>query len=84
MGPSVDPLLGCAHAVHAEAVQAALHNASAAGHRVAAVLLVSPTYFGVLSDVAAVARIAHAHGVPLIVDEAHGAHLGRHPSLPQV
>ena len=47
-----------------------------------------PTYFGVCSDVAAVARVAHEHDVPLIVDEAHGAHLAFHaafpaPALPQ-
>lgn len=40
------------------------------------VLLTSPTYEGILSDVAAIARLCHARGVPLIVDEAHGAHLG--------
>ena len=40
----------------------------------ACVVLTSPTYEGVLSDVAAIAGICHAHGVPLIVDEAHGAH----------
>ncbi|MCD8195986.1 MAG: aminotransferase class V-fold PLP-dependent enzyme [Lachnospiraceae bacterium] len=39
-----------------------------------AVLLTSPTYDGVVSDVESIAEIAHAHGIPLIVDEAHGAH----------
>lgn len=39
-------------------------------------LITSPTYEGILSDVAAIAEIAHRHGVPLMVDEAHGAHLG--------
>lgn len=39
-----------------------------------AVLVVSPTYDGVVSDIKAIARIAHSHGLPLIVDEAHGAH----------
>ncbi len=39
-----------------------------------AVLLTSPTYDGIVSDVEAIAGAAHAHGVPLIVDEAHGAH----------
>lgn len=39
-------------------------------------LITSPTYEGVISDIAAIARICHAHGVTLIVDEAHGAHLG--------
>lgn len=40
------------------------------------VLLTSPTYDGVLSDIAAIADLCHKRGVPLIVDEAHGAHLG--------
>ena len=39
-----------------------------------AVLITSPTYDGVVSDVQSIAEAAHRHGVPLIVDEAHGAH----------
>ena len=39
-----------------------------------AVLITSPTYDGVVSDVRRIAEIAHNHGIPLIVDEAHGAH----------
>ncbi|MGX8699609.1 MAG: aminotransferase class I/II-fold pyridoxal phosphate-dependent enzyme, partial [bacterium] len=42
----------------------------------AAVVVTSPTYEGVLSDVAALAALCHRAGVPLIVDAAHGAHLG--------
>ena len=41
-----------------------------------AVLLTSPTYEGVISDVASLADICHEFNVPLIVDAAHGAHLG--------
>lgn len=40
------------------------------------VVITSPTYEGVVSDVAEIAKIAHDNGIPLIVDEAHGAHLG--------
>lgn len=39
-----------------------------------AVFVTSPTYEGMVSDIGAIAEIAHRHGVPLIVDEAHGAH----------
>ena len=39
-----------------------------------AVFLTSPTYEGMVSDIRAVAALAHSHGIPLIVDEAHGAH----------
>lgn len=47
-----------------------------------AVVMVSPSYHGVCSDVAAIAAQVHAHGAVLIADEAHGAHLGFHPALP--
>ena len=44
--------------------------------------VVSPTYFGAVADVAGLAEVAHAHGVPLVVDEAWGAHLAFHEDLP--
>ncbi|MBQ7379518.1 MAG: aminotransferase class V-fold PLP-dependent enzyme [Clostridia bacterium] len=40
------------------------------------VILTSPTYEGVISDVAGIAEVAHARGALLLVDAAHGAHLG--------
>ena len=39
-----------------------------------AVVITSPTYDGICSDVRAIAKICHRHEVPLIVDQAHGAH----------
>ncbi|MEO1592288.1 MAG: aminotransferase class I/II-fold pyridoxal phosphate-dependent enzyme [Cyanobacteria bacterium J06632_22] len=48
-----------------------------------AVLVVSPTYEGICADIDAIARCCHAHGVPLIVDEAHGPHFAFHRELPQ-
>ena len=39
-----------------------------------AVLITSPTYDGIVSDIKRIAEIAHEHKIPLIVDEAHGAH----------
>ncbi|MBD1919057.1 MULTISPECIES: aminotransferase class I/II-fold pyridoxal phosphate-dependent enzyme [Cyanophyceae] len=47
-----------------------------------AVLLVSPTYHGICSEVGAIASLAHHHGIPLIIDEAHGPHFAFHPDLP--
>ncbi|MDO5408500.1 MAG: aminotransferase class I/II-fold pyridoxal phosphate-dependent enzyme [Eubacteriales bacterium] len=41
---------------------------------VQAVLIVSPTYDGIVSDIRNIADVVHGHGIPLIVDEAHGAH----------
>lgn len=43
--------------------------------KIQAVLITSPTYEGVVSDIRAIADTAHEYGIPLIVDEAHGAHL---------
>lgn len=48
-----------------------------------AVVIVSPTYDGVISDVGAIAEIVHKYEIPLIVDEAHGAHFGFHPYFPK-
>ena len=48
-----------------------------------AVLVVSPTYHGVCSDIAAIAALTHARNIPLIVDEAHAPHFAFHPELPK-
>ncbi|GGL64353.1 ornithine decarboxylase [Streptomyces fumigatiscleroticus] len=45
-------------------------------------LLITPTDWGTCADIRGVARVCHEFGVPLIVDEAWGAHLPFHPSLP--
>lgn len=49
----------------------------------ACVVITSPAYDGVVSDVESVAAVCHRYGVPLIVDAAHGSHLGfLEPSIP--
>lgn len=50
---------------------------------VKAVVITSPTYDGIVSDVAGIAEEVHRLGIPLIVDEAHGAHFGFHPAFPE-
>ena len=59
-------------AVLPESIEEALEHETGIG----AVLIVSPTYEGRISDVQAIAEVVHRKGIPLIVDEAHGAHLG--------
>jgi arginine/lysine/ornithine decarboxylase len=39
-----------------------------------AVFLTSPTYYGVISDIASLSQLCHRKKIPLLVDEAHGAH----------
>jgi len=48
----------------------------------AAALVVSPTYEGFVSDIAAIAEKVHSRGGILIVDEAHGAHFAFHGAFP--
>ena len=76
--PELDPELGIAHCLTPEALEEAL----AATPGAVGAMVVSPTYFGACADVGALAGVAHAHGVPLAVDEAWGAHLRFHPDLP--
>ncbi|MFC8867402.1 aminotransferase class I/II-fold pyridoxal phosphate-dependent enzyme [Streptomyces sp. NPDC057148] len=45
-------------------------------------LLITPTDWGTCADIAGVARVCHEFDIPLIVDEAWGAHLPFHPGLP--
>ncbi len=47
------------------------------------VVLVSPTYEGIVSPIREIAEATARYGVPLIVDEAHGAHFNWHPSFPE-
>ncbi|MEL6223264.1 MAG: aminotransferase class I/II-fold pyridoxal phosphate-dependent enzyme [Cyanobacteria bacterium J06627_8] len=76
--PDADDTLGIAHGVSVHTIQAAIDQYS----NVAAILLTYPTYYGVTCNLAAIATLAHNHGIPVLVDEAHGAHFAFHPDLP--
>lgn len=76
--PDIDKQTGLTAGMPVERVAAALKEHPDAK----AVMLVEPSYVGGVSDVAAHAELAHAHGIPLAVDAAWGAHLGFHPELP--
>src|SRR5262245_39830313 len=76
--PEIDPALGIAHCVTPDALDGALAETPGA----VAALVVSPTYFGAVADIAGLAEAAHGRGVPLVVDEAWGSHLYFHEQLP--
>ena len=76
--PKIDPDTGIAGSIPPEQVRERL----SAHPEAALVVLTSPTYEGVISDVAAISDAAHHYGIPLLVDEAHGAHLGFSPYFP--
>src|SRR3954447_8419020 len=78
MRPEIDRELRIAHCITPDTLDRALSaTPDAAGASV-----VSPTYFGAVADIATLADVAHSHGVPLVVDEAWGAHLAFHERLP--
>ena len=78
VAPEYDGDLGMAHGVE----PAALEEALAARDDYRAVFIVSPTYYGMVADVAGCAEVAHKAGLPLVVDQSWGPHFGFHPDLP--
>jgi arginine decarboxylase len=76
--PEYDRELDIAHSITPAAVKFALEQHPDAK----AVMVVYPTYYGACGDLAAIAEIVHSYQIPLLVDEAHGAHFGFHADLP--
>ncbi len=78
MQPQIDTRLGIAMGVSLHTVEAAVREHPEAR----AVLLVYPTYYGVATELAAIADLLHAQGKLLLVDAAHGAHFAFSDALP--
>jgi arginine decarboxylase len=78
VAPAYDDDVGMANGVE----PASLREALARNPDARAAFIVSPTYYGMCADVAGCAEVAHAAGVPLVVDQAWGPHFGFHPDLP--
>lgn len=76
--PEIDAARGLPLGVRATQVEAAL----AAHPDAVAVVTGDPGYVGTTGELAATADVAHAHGVPLLVDAAWAGHFGFHPELP--
>ena len=69
--PPIDPGWGICGGISASQIEAAVRRHPS----VRAVILTSPTYEGVLSDIRGICEICHSRNIPVLVDEAHGAHL---------
>lgn len=78
MQPELDKRVGIAHGVTPETVSKALEDNKDAK----AVLIINPTYYGVSTDIKKIVDIVHSYDIPIIVDEAHGPHLGFNKKLP--
>jgi len=67
--PDIDADLGIANGISYEHVREAIDKHPDAK----AVFVINPTYFGVTSDIERITKLAHDHGMLVLVDEAHGA-----------
>ncbi len=77
--PEKEDIFGINGGIHEDIVERALEEFQ----DIQAVMITSPTYDGVVSNVEKIAQIVHRKGIPLIVDEAHGAHFGFHEYFPK-
>lgn len=71
-----------ASAVSSSEVEKAINELELEGQKPAAVFVTSPTYHGICSNLKEISHLCHSRDIPLIVDEAHGAHFGFHPQFP--
>lgn len=76
--PAIDKHYGIYGAVDSEGIRRLLQKYA----KIQAVVITSPTYEGVISDIGAIADTVHEFNIPLIVDCAHGAHLGYSEDFP--
>ncbi|KJS80182.1 MAG: arginine decarboxylase [Peptococcaceae bacterium BICA1-8] len=76
--PEIDPFLGIAMGITPAKVSEALELHPDAK----AVFVINPTYYGIASNLKEIVDITHSFDVPVLVDEAHGAHLVFHEGLP--
>lgn len=76
--PEINESLGIAMGITPEALREALEF----NPDVKAVFVINPTYYGFTSNLKKLVEVAHEYDVPVLVDEAHGAHLAFHPELP--
>ena len=78
VNPGVDPQLGIALGMSLADVERAIE----ANPDAKAVLVNNPTYYGVCSDLRSIVKLAHAHGMRVLADEAHGTHFSFSDALP--
>ncbi|MBO8158960.1 aminotransferase class I/II-fold pyridoxal phosphate-dependent enzyme [Thermosyntropha sp.] len=76
--PEINTRLGIAMGVSVETIKKAIQEHPDSK----AVFVINPTYYGVVSDLKSIVNIAHAYGMAVLVDEAHGAHMYFHDDLP--
>lgn len=76
--PEISHEIGCTVGVSIENVERTI----ARHPNAKAILITNPTYYGLASDLKAIVKLAHKHGLAVLVDEAHGSHIGFSDELP--
>ncbi len=78
VNPEVNSMLGISLGMEIGQVEKAIEENPDA----VAVFVNNPTYYGICSDIRSIVRLAHAHGIKVLADEAHGTHLYFGKGLP--
>lgn len=78
MQPEINTDYGIAMGVSVESVKKAIKL----NPHAKAVFAINPTYYGMTSDLKSIVRVAHNYDMPVLVDEAHGAHMPFHDDFP--
>lgn len=76
--PEIDDRLGISLGVTLESVEKAIEE----NHDAKAILIINPTYYGIVSDIERIIDLAHDNGMAVLLDEAHGAHFNFNNELP--
>lgn len=76
--PEMNTELGITMGVSVECIKKAIKQ----NPHARAVFVINPTYYGMTSDLKSIVRIAHMHGMAVLADEAHGAHMSFHDDFP--
>ncbi len=76
--PETNEQLGIAMGVTLESIEKSIAMHSDAK----AIFLINPTYYGATSNIKEIIKLAHKHGIAVLLDEAHGAHFNFHKELP--
>lgn len=80
--PKTNEEYGFSEAITEEDVHETIDRVIAKGKKIAAVVITTVTYEGLVSNTESIGKLVHQYNIPLIADEAHGAHLGLFEGYP--
>lgn len=81
--PDFDNEYGINGKIDPSGIKKLINELISENRKIAAIVVTSPSYDGISLDLAAISKVVHEYDIPLIVDQAHGAHFGFHKSFPE-